>query len=1496
MRQITKRQGMERQQKNMTGISWLLLSRSRSGMLLSCRSLLLCLRSALSFCPMRRSVFLPLLFVFFASAAPALASTTGIPLGSAPGDIAINPYTNTAVVTTQTGAEIVDLNTQSVISTVPITGAQHVAIDTGLNIALVTDSNNYISIIDLGSSSVISKTAFSQTISGIAVNPTNHTAVLLSNTSNGNYAIIWDIQSRAIIASVPIKGGAVKAVAVDPGLGLAIVVGQKNITAIDLTSGQVVRQLTSGTNQLAVSINPETHLAVIADKGSDTLTVLNLQTWQSSFVSVPKHPAYVAVNQLDNQALVISVPDQSSTGIVMSLVDLSAGSPPSNPIILQSYALNSLTKGVAVNNFTNIAGVIDDKTDSLNLIQLPNPVPVLNSLNPATLFRGGNGQAIAVSGSGFIETTTASIQDGQGNSYPVTPVFMDNHDMSLPAPVAALANTGSVQVTVTNPAPGGGISNTSSLRVINPVPSISSLVPLDVTAGGQSQELDVLGTGFFGDTTFFVNGTQWPSNYDSYLKAHLAFSVPELAYGRYYDIGAFNPLPGGGNSNTMRFTVLNPLPLVNGLVPDSTLYETAASLIVNGAGFVPTSQVQFNGTPLPFTYSNRNTLSVNIPANLVNNVGNYGLNVINPAPGGGTSNVMNLAVLPRQITITPDNKTITYGAPAPTFTYTITSGAFVNGDSLGTPVYTFNGSTTVPTQAGTYVVGITGLSNPNYAITNATGVFTINKAAAICNVTGYSVTYDGAAHTASGSCTGVLGENLSASLALTGTTHTNAGDYPSDSWSFSGGANYIDAMGTVHDSIAQAPVTITLGNLSQTYDGAPEPVTVTASPSASYSVIYNGIAPAVYNASSTAPTQPGSYAVTVTVTDPNYTGSTTGTLTINQLNPNLSLALQSGSPEPSPYGTRMYFELSTASSAANSIIPCPTGTVSFYIDGGGQPSTVITLGSATRPDCTVPVEFSTDALTAGTHSINAVYSGDTYYQGATSNSVSHAVSPDGTAVTLATSGTTVNVGDPITLTATVMPAPVNGGFVQAPAGSVQFNQVDGQGNLISTLGTGALSNTTAVFSTSTLPAGTYDIQAIFTDTNGEFQGSSSLVSLTTVELRTPVITWTPNVSSIVYGTPLSGDQLNALAADPETGAAVSGTFSYIPAAGSIQGVGNPNLQVTFTPTDGTVYNSNSATTTITVTPATLTVTADNQTMTYGGSMPQLTFQYSGFINGDGPSGVTTAPTCSTAAISLSSVGTYDITCSGGSASNYSINYVKGTLTIIPAPITVTPDNKTITYGDPSPAFTYSVTSGAIFNGDSLGTLAYTFNGASAVPTAAGTYTIAIAGPSNPNYAVTSATGTFTITQKQASVTPNAASKTYGQTDPLLTGTLSGFIASDNVTANYTRTPGENAGTYAITAVLSPAAVLPNYSLIYNAATFTINNPAPVLGSLTPSTISPNTATTVIINGTGFVPSSNASFDGAGIATVGDIQTGPKTDILGQGGYRLWADHGVVFPV
>jgi hypothetical protein len=133
-----------------------------------------------------------------------------------------------------------------------------------------------------------------------------------------------------------------------------------------------------------------------------------------------------------------------------------------------------------------------------------------------------------------------------------------------------------------------------------------------------------------------------------------------------------------------------------------------------------------------------------------------------------------------------------------------------------------------PVQAGTYTVVVTYAGSPDYSSGSASLTFVIGKATANITVTPYGVTYDGNAHTATGTATGVGGVDLSSGLTVSGTTHTAAGTYAADAWSFSGGMDYNDASGTVSDSIAKANAVIAVSGYTGVYDALPHGATGTA--------------------------------------------------------------------------------------------------------------------------------------------------------------------------------------------------------------------------------------------------------------------------------------------------------------------------------------------------------------------------------------------------------------------------------------------------------------------------------------------------------------------------------------------------------------------------------------------------------------------------------------------------------------------------------------------
>ncbi len=171
--------------------------------------------------------------------------------------------------------------------------------------------------------------------------------------------------------------------------------------------------------------------------------------------------------------------------------------------------------------------------------------------------------------------------------------------------------------------------------------------------------------------------------------------------------------------------------------------------------------------------------------------------------------------------------TVVLGSLAQTYTGSPLSPTVTTNPANLTVNFTYGGSPTTPTAAGSYAV-VGTINDANYS-GSANGTLEIAKAAATINVAPYSVTYDGGAHTAIGTATGVGGVNLTADLILSGSTHTNAGTYAGDAWSFADpSGNYASASGTVSDTISKAKATINVTPYTVTYDSTAHTATATA--------------------------------------------------------------------------------------------------------------------------------------------------------------------------------------------------------------------------------------------------------------------------------------------------------------------------------------------------------------------------------------------------------------------------------------------------------------------------------------------------------------------------------------------------------------------------------------------------------------------------------------------------------------------------------------------
>jgi hypothetical protein len=184
------------------------------------------------------------------------------------------------------------------------------------------------------------------------------------------------------------------------------------------------------------------------------------------------------------------------------------------------------------------------------LFPVNNPIPQASSLSPSSVAAGSAALTVAVVGSNF---NLSSIILVNGIALPTTYVSATLLDATLLA--SDLAQGGTLNASVMNPAPGGGATPVIAFIVNNPAPQVNSVSPSSVLAGSGPLALEVIGTNFNGSSKVMMNGVVLVTMFVS--STHLQASVPasDLTQVGAQSVSVNNPSPGGGTSAPIQFTV-----------------------------------------------------------------------------------------------------------------------------------------------------------------------------------------------------------------------------------------------------------------------------------------------------------------------------------------------------------------------------------------------------------------------------------------------------------------------------------------------------------------------------------------------------------------------------------------------------------------------------------------------------------------------------------------------------------------------------------------------------------------------------------------------------------------------------------------------------------------------------------------------------------------------------------------------------------------------------
>lgn len=312
----------------------------------------------------------------------------------------------------------------------------------------------------------------------------------------------------------------------------------------------------------------------------------------------------------------------------------------------------------------------------------PNPLPSITSLSQSSATVGGGDFTLTVNGNGFIST---SVVRWNGIDRPTTFVSSVRLDAAIPA--SDIATVGTPTVTVFNPSPGGGTSNSVDFAINNPVPGISSLTPPSLLVGGADFTLTVTGSGFISDSMVRWNEVDRVTTFVSDTELQAAILAGDIATAGTPSVTVFNPAPGGGSSNAVTFFVNNPPPSVTALTPTNILAgQPDFTLVVTGADFVADSVVRWNGADRATTLISSTELQAVISANDITFGALVDITVFTAPPAGGTAG-------PLTFTVNNPAPTLTGFSPAsipagqPDFTLTVNGTEFVP-----TSVVNFNGT------------------------------------------------------------------------------------------------------------------------------------------------------------------------------------------------------------------------------------------------------------------------------------------------------------------------------------------------------------------------------------------------------------------------------------------------------------------------------------------------------------------------------------------------------------------------------------------------------------------------------------------------------------------------------------------------------------------------------------------------------------------------------------------------------------------------------------
>jgi len=247
-------------------------------------------------------------------------------------------------------------------------------------------------------------------------------------------------------------------------------------------------------------------------------------------------------------------------------------------------------------NTNKVLTIGPSQTAELYDPRVSNPSPTLSSVTPNVVPVGSGSTAVQLSGSNFLPNSIASV-----GSSPLVTTYLGSTKLLAYLPSSSLSGPTALQISVRNPSPGGGVSSSQTVTVSqgNPVPAITAISPASVMSGSSTDiNLTVNGTNFVAGSFVRLDDTDLQTAFVSGTTLNAVIPATRLSSAGTFHVSVFNPLPGGGTSASLGFTVIastQATPAITAISPITAAPGSVFIMAVTGTNLGGATAAVFSG-------------------------------------------------------------------------------------------------------------------------------------------------------------------------------------------------------------------------------------------------------------------------------------------------------------------------------------------------------------------------------------------------------------------------------------------------------------------------------------------------------------------------------------------------------------------------------------------------------------------------------------------------------------------------------------------------------------------------------------------------------------------------------------------------------------------------------------------------------------------------------------------------------------------------------------